>query len=302
MVLIIGIVWICMLILKERRQTRYEGFEDAAKPAAAAAATVAVATMMRKPVDVALWLEHHRKIGIRKFYIRLEDSPGTVAFLKDQPDVEFEEGKSGTENNYTLQVDRQVAFVNTILPKALAEGIDWVFHIDVDELLEGDPVQVMGAIPSTFKIAKLKNAEAVYEEEEGTCFSAKRFIRCDKGGPCTAYVNGKGAGRAVEGVRCGGAHDFQYNGKHGDKETCYEIPFEDLHILHYDSCTLGMWMEKFKHMSKKAKLEDIVFPYYRKSLDAATQAADVYKEHKMRDPDSMDKEWTYIRSGGPITF
>jgi hypothetical protein len=254
---------------------------------------VAIAVMMRRPTDVALWMEHHRNAGIGRFYVRIEDSPGVVAYLRTQEDVYYEVGKSDEENNYTNQITRQRDFVNSILPRAREEGMDWVIHIDIDELLEGDVLGVLAKIPATQLIGKLKNAEAVYEEGEPTCFSAKKFIRCDKGGPCTAYVNGKGCGRPVEGVTLGGAHDFVYNGV-VDPTVTYQIPFDDLHVLHYDSCTLGSWLEKFAHMSKKAKLDDIVFPYYKKSIEVAVQAKDVYEKNKMRK--DMHPNWTYYRT------
>lgn len=252
----------------------------------------AIAVMMRKPTDVALWFDHHRKAGISRFYVRLEDSPGVAAFLKTQADVYFEEGKSDEENNYTNQITRQRDFVNSVLPMAQKEGVEWLFHIDVDELLEGNIDATLAAVPKNLLIGKLKNAEAVYGEGEPTCFSAKQFIRCDKGGPCTAYVNGKGVARPVAGVTLGGAHDFVYKGV-VDPVVTYQLPFDDLHVLHYDSCTLGTWLEKFAHMSKKAKLDDIVFPYYKKSIEVAVKAKELYKENKMRA--DMDPAWTYTR-------
>lgn len=254
---------------------------------------LAIAVMMRRPTDVALWFEHHRNVGIGRFYVRVEDSPGVAAYLRTQDDIYFEEGQSDEENNYTNQITRQRDFVNKMLPKAREEGIDWVIHIDVDELLEGDVKQTLNSIPTNMFIGKLKNAEAVYAEGEPTCFSAKKFIRCDKGGPCTAYVNGKGCGRPVDGVTLGGAHDFVYKGVVNPKVT-YQIPFDDLHVLHYDSCTLGAWLEKFAHMSKKAKLDDIVFPYYKKSIEVAVKAKELYKENKMRE--DLDPSVTYSRT------
>ena len=284
--LILGILIVVVFIWKQNPPTTNSSSPSSLK--------VAIALMMRKPTDVALWFEHHRNIGISRFYIRVEDSPGTVAFLKTQSDVYFEEGVSDTENNYTKLITRQLNFMNSILPKAREEGVEWIFHIDVDELLEGDLIHTLEYIPSTMLIGKLKNAEAVYTEDEPTCFSAKRFIRCDKGGPCKAYVNGKSCARPVKGVTLGGPHDFTYNGK-VDPVVTYQIPFEDLHVLHYDSCNLGTWLEKFAHMSKKAKLDDIVFPYYKKSIEVAVKAKEVYKENKMPSETAISP-WLYTRS------
>lgn len=262
------------------------------KPESQHRVKVAMALLVRKPTDLLLWFEHHRKAGISRFYIRLEDSPGTAAYLRTQEDVYFEEGTSDEENNYTGLIERQKIFVNAILPKAKADGMEWIFHVDSDELLEGDVLGTLESMPPDVLIGKLKNAEAVYTDGEPTCFSAKRFIRCDKGGPCTAYVNGKGVGRLVDGVTLGGPHDFVYKGKVDPKVT-YQIPFEDLHILHYDSCTLGAWLEKFAHIAKKAKMDDIVFPYYKKSIEVATKAKDLYAETKMRE--DLNPKWTYER-------
>ncbi len=253
---------------------------------------VGIAVLMRKPTDVNLWFEHHRNAGISQFYVRLEDSPSVAAYLRTLDDVYFEEGESDPENNYTTFQTRQREFVNKMLPIARSDGMEWLFHIDVDELLEGDILKTLGNIPKTQLIGKLKNAEAVYGEGEPTCFSAKKFIRCDKGGPCTAYVNGKGVGRVVDGVTLGGPHDFVYKGK-VDPAVTYQIPFDDLHVLHYDSCTLGTWLEKFAHMSKKAKLDDIVFPYYKKSIEVAVKAKELYRENKMRE--DIDPAVQYVR-------
>ena len=55
---------------------------------------IAIATQVRRPIDFPLWLKYHRNFGIKKFYIRLEDSPGTAEYLRTiQPndDIFFEE-------------------------------------------------------------------------------------------------------------------------------------------------------------------------------------------------------------------
>ncbi len=282
--LIVAIIIVFVYIRRETVEPL--DFQHKSKP------KLGIAVLMRKPTDVALWFEHHRKVGIDRFYVRVEDTPAVVAYLRTQDDVFFEEGESDPENNYTTFQNRQRAFTDKMLAKAADDGLDWLFHIDVDELLEGNVLETMAAIPSNMLIGKLKNAEAVYQDGEPTCFSAKKFIRCDKGGPCTAYVNGKGVARPVEGVTLGGPHDFVYKGK-VDPAVTYQIPFDDLHVLHYDSCTLGTWLEKFAHLSKKANLDEIVFPYYKKSIEVAVKAKELYKENKMRE--DMDPAWTYQR-------
>lgn len=295
--LLLGIFIVLVLIWKNKATAGETNIANI-NPNVKAPVKVAVAALMRKPIDLMLWLEHHRReAGVYRFYIRLEDSPGVAAFLRTQPDVWFMEAESDRENNYTTLQKRQIDFVNTVaLPKAREDGVDWVFHTDVDELIEGNTVKVLGALPDEILVGKLENAEAVYSEEEPTCFSAKKFIRCGAGGPCTAYANGKGCGRTVDGVQLIGPHDFGYKGRIDDTVT-RKIPFDDIHVFHYDSCTIGSWLEKFQHLSKNAKLEEIVFPYYKKSIEAAQGAVAVYKEHKMDTGNrKMDPAWTYNRS------
>lgn len=291
-----GIFILLLLIWRTKQSTTVSLCQqESVNPNTKSPVKVAIAALMRKPIDIMLWLEHHRKeAGMYRFYIRLEDSPGVAAFLKTQPDVWFVESESDRENNYTTLQKRQIEFVNMVLPMARNDGVDWVFHTDVDELIEGNAATVLGSLPANTLVGKVENAEAVYSEEEPTCFSAKKFIRCSAGGPCTAYVNGKGCGRTVEGVELIGPHDFGYKGKI-DNDVTKRIPFDDLHVLHYDSCTIGSWLEKFQHLSKSAKLDEIVFPYYKKSIEAAQKAVTVYKEHKMDTGKEMNPAWTYTR-------
>jgi hypothetical protein len=242
---------------------------------------LALATMMRRPTDVVLWLNAHRAAGVGRFYVRAEDSPDLVAFLTGQPDVEVEAGHSGTDN-YTSMQARQVAFVNRALGAAATAGdVAWLFHVDADELLDGD-FRVLGRLPASVKTVKLQNAEALYSDSEASCFSATKFVRCSSGGPCTSYANGKAGGRVEPGVQCAGPHDFSHQ---GSLEST-GLPFEDVRVLHFDSCTIGAWLEKFAHLLKglkrdaAGKPDAVPFPFYVDSMRAAEAAAAVYRAHK----------------------
>lgn len=263
---------------------------------------VAFATFMRKPIDLPLWLKYHRKQGTRRFYIRLEDSPSWEEYLKNMPDVVLEVGSSDKSgNNYSTLIDRQRDYVNKILRKIRETGdVDWLIHIDADELLYGDISEIL-RLPDTIKTVKLENAEAVFkDEDQETCFSAKNFLRCGRNAPCKSYVNGKSAGRAQDAeVALAGPHDFAYRGEiSGDFQ--YNMPFEKLRILHYDSCTAGSWIEKFIHLSKNDKGEN-PFPYYKSSIESVKKAYDVYKENKMPDLGQIPTEQVFsVRA--PVVF
>jgi hypothetical protein len=251
---------------------------------------IAIACLMRKPIDLPEWLTHHRNIGITKFYIRLEDSPTFVDYLQTQSDVSYissESDRSG--NNYETLQTRQGEYVNKCLEDAMSEGIDWVFHIDADELLHGD-LSFLDELDTNYKCLAIQNAEAVFEEGQDSCFAAKKFLKCSEGAACKSYVNGKAAGRAEQGVSSHGPHAFKYDGAEG---STYNVAFDVLHVLHYDSCSFGSWAEKYIHLSKTDKKNDIPFSYYKDSIDAVEKAYAIYKQYKMTLPESMDNKHLY---------
>ena len=84
---------------------------------------------------------------------------------------------------------RQDAWVTQALDWALQGGtIDWMIHIDNDELLHGS----LSALDDVQKkehiiCARMRNAEAVYDDpsaqEHDGCFAAVRFRRCGDAQP-----------------------------------------------------------------------------------------------------------------------
>ena len=245
---------------------------------------IAFVSLIRNPIDLPLWLKYHRKMGIRRFFIRLEDSPSWEEYLKDMPDVVLEIGKSDKSgNNYSKLIDRQVEFVNATLRRAAKmNDIEWLVHIDADELLHGD-ISKLANLPDKIKTIKLENAEAIFDKtKQDTCFSAKDFLRCGKNAPCKSYINGKPIGRIHDpDVSLAGPHDFAYNGKiDGEGSFQYKMPFETLHILHFEGCTFGAWVEKFFHLSKNDKADN-PFPYYKTSIETAKTAHKLYEKNKM---------------------
>ncbi len=254
----------------------------------------AIALLMRKPEDLPLWIKHHRELGISKFYIRMEDTPGWDEFLKAQPDVEFELAESDKANNYNTLQTRQLDFVNKTIKKAQQDGIAWLFHIDADELLEGD-LATLDTLSPDIKTITMQNVEAVYDGTEKTCFDARRFKRCAEKNICRSYGNGKSAGRIEPGVSLKGPHNFGYNGDH-NKNTI-RIEFKDLHVLHFDSCSFGAWAEKFQHLSKGSTNKDTTpFPYYEESKKIAASAYETYMKTVGESGEKENDKDIYVRN------
>lgn len=251
---------------------------------------VAVASLVRKPSDISIWLDKLREIGVVHFFLRIEDTVELKEFLMQQSDVTFEMGASSKGNNYESLQRRQIDFVNKSIKSASAKGIDWIFHIDSDELLEGS-FDFLDTLDPSYKCVKIENVEAIYNEDEESCFSSKKFIKCSKSGAmCRSYVNGKSGGLVSEHLRLAGPHDFSYKGDVGG-DTTYRVPFEDLHVLHFDSCTFGSWVEKFKHLSKEG--QGIPFRYYNDSIKQVQNAYNTYKEYTMSNID-INKDHIHV--------
>lgn len=276
LLIVLSFLLFCLVCLYYVRIHHREAFEESG-------VRIGIAALIRKPIDLPLWLRYHRKFGVKKFYIRLEDSPGWEDFLKAQPDVWFEIAESDRQgNNFQTLMYRQVEFVTRILRNGTVRDLDWLFHIDCDELMHGSLEFLKGLSPD-IKVVNMENAEAVFDENNmDTCFKATHFLRCGiEGTPCKSYVNGKSGGRVEAGVTLAGPHNFAWKGEYTGAHV-HKVPFEILHVLHFDSCSFGAWAEKFRHMGKNIK-DPIPFVHYMESIGAANAAFDVFKKIKMAD-------------------
>lgn len=239
---------------------------------------VGIVSMMRNPKNVDIWLDYHRSIGVSKFYIRLEDTSELVNFLKNQTDVVLTQGVSeGTDEYNSIQI-RQCTHVDNSLR---FRDVDWLIHIDSDELLKGD-LKELSDLPVTIRTFRMKNKEAVYAKvpmDGDVCFQAKRFRECsDANSGCISYGNGKGGGRAASDVSCHGPHRFK-SAQGQEREV-------SLYVEHYESCDFEQYKSKFKQLAQNAQTSTVPFPYYRESIDAARsdddeKLKDVFRKYRV---------------------
>mmetsp|Transcript_7113 Transcript_7113/g.29594 ORF Transcript_7113/g.29594 Transcript_7113/m.29594 type:complete len:272 (-) Transcript_7113:744-1559(-) len=174
-------------------------------------------------------------------------------------------------------MDRQALHVASTIPRARAAGVDWLLHIDDDELLFcPGGLQALWATMCQFSAcvcdAHLHNIEAL--ACEGTCSSP--YLTCTSFVVSTArfssYTNGKSFGRlSSQGLRAHGPHHFR-----GDlmpiRSSSKNIPPYVAVVLHYESCTFERWLHKFRQLADRhswdARLvSKLPFSFYRESLD-----------------------------------
>jgi hypothetical protein len=272
------LVVVILLIFKESLK---EGFEDAyTEPHVT---KVGIVSMMKKPKNIETWLQKHRDLGISKFYIRLEQTPELEKVLK-QDDIYLQIGASSGVDEYNDIQTRQIKWIDEALPIAAKDGIDWLVHIDSDEILDGDLDEIRD-LPFTTHTFWMQNVEAVYEDvptESDNCFVAAKFLNCEKA-RCVSYVNGKSGGRTLPGVSSNGPHRFKSSNNS-------EVKLKML-VEHYESCDFNTYREKFTRLANKPKLDSIPFPYYKDSIKAAGYGNDalecVFSKYRTVDGDSV---------------
>ncbi|KAJ1452917.1 hypothetical protein M885DRAFT_525590 [Pelagophyceae sp. CCMP2097] len=234
-------------------------------------------TMTKRPLDLDHWLAYHfHVVGVRKFFIQVEDSPEVAALLLAPPWNEFVDVTfvSKTARDYFVQMDRQAVHVAASLPRAKAADIDWLIHVDDDELLfcpHGAPAfwATLALAPAHVHDVHVANLEAL---APGGCAhpfaTCTRFIAATS--RFTSYTNGKSIGRvAAPGLRAHGPHHFRSSAP-GNAQTL-NLDAACCVVLHYESCTFERWRRKFGDLAKQhggdaAVLEKLPFPFYRDSL------------------------------------
>jgi hypothetical protein len=240
---------------------------------------VAIVSMIKDPKNIQVWLDRHRKTGIQYFFIRLEESPDTLQFLKTQPDVYVKVGESDGVNEYDNIQVRQEKWVNEALKLAAKShpSLQWMIHIDSDELVVGD-LAALHQLPDTVRTVWFQNVEAKFRDipsVEDSCFDAARFVNCaEEPGQCAAYGNGKSAGRIAPDVSAHGPHRF----KSDRSVRGADDKVDQILVEHYESCDFDMYKKKFKSLAVQDKKMNIPFSYYNESIDAAKTGSDVQLE------------------------
>lgn len=249
---------------------------------------VGLACMMKAPKDIDYWLNYHIKKGVDYFYIRLEDTPELHEYFAKYPNVKLEIGSSRdpikTPKTYDTQVERQREYLTRAIEWSIDKGIDWLIHIDSDELVDCEG-NIKGAIKEEVRKNRnigtiiMDNYEAQYDKinkANDFCFVSKKFIKCSEGG-CASYANGKSIGKVSRHLHELGVHRF------GTSNNSKEIISSLLRVLHFESCDFKQYVNKFLRLASTESME-YPFKFYNDSLSVARSDA-----CKVNDQDCMKK-------------
>ena len=269
---------------------------------------VGIISSQRQPPDPFDWMRYHVDVGIDAFYIIFEDTPDTPALMqlhaaalgkeKNRNVTLYTETRSfdrSTEDNYTDLQTRQADWVDRMVDKARSEGVDWVFHIDDDEILypgsqsaRSTWPQVLSKVPTTCASVHLQNWEAFSPPQPKSSWltdDGVRFLPQKCAHLYSAYGNGKSGSRTAKGQASHGPHHFQ-----GGKE-CELTPDQGI-LAHFEALAMGpddvppeRWVEK-----NRLRVNDDMSRIPFEATHAAVKAV------VSGDPDAMARTWSKYRS------
>ena len=236
---------------------------------------IGIATLTKNPIEYDKWLSYQFDVlKIDYIFIQIEDTPN----LKDEIYSKYTTDEIFINDIMTIDIKnqyedlqkRQMKFLQYCIEQCKQKKIQFLLHIDDDELLyvskENDN-NIKNLIIKKKLITSLlnytdfhfKNIEAVYPDDISNCFQTQYFIDCYKD-QCRSYANGKSMGRISSKLRPNGPHHFNgHTLKISDNDAC---------ILHFDSCNFKKWKQKFTNLANlsKKELKKIPFSYYRNSI------------------------------------
>ena len=183
-------------------------------------------------------MRYHRTLGIYHVFVHVEDTPELLPLLHSDEFADFVTVTTGNDNsvdthnptssdNYYTLMQRQERQVRRSVAESRAMSMDWIFHVDDDELLFFDtPFSriVDGLAPGVTCIV-LVNIEAAPKALDSECiFEDIQVFTQHK---MLAYRNGKSAGRVA---------DSDWHGPHRFTGSYHVVPVARACVLHFESC------------------------------------------------------------------
>lgn len=228
---------------------------------------VAIVCMTRCPNHLIQWIEYHLGIGFSRIYLRLE---GERILEMGMPLQQYREVIVLEQEVAPMgaQMARQEFLVEEAIKRAKEESVDYLLHIDDDELFHGKHMAGLQGLVREMEDVQggewdfmiFDNVEAIYPHEisdqSKTCFDKTTWFHDCYDSPCRGYGNGKSMTKIdIEDPGPLGVHFF--------RGRSVRVPKTLGMILHYESCDFDLWMIKFKTLK-----ESTDFPFYENSKEA----------------------------------
>jgi len=237
---------------------------------------VAMVTMTRKPTNLDSWVAHQfDRLDISHLYLYFDYTPHLVNYFTNQVeriDLRYREKMTIIEmteewrqnQNYISGITRdrseenryrQTLIVQHAINQALDINLDWIFHIDTDELIHLWHNETLPLFLSMINYHDPKHMNqtfafrnwevAVEHGHYENCFLEGKWFRTQTRG-FIAYGNGKGFGRLSPYLRPWGVHRFRSSILPRD----VHIPATEMVLLHYPCCNVDQFVTKYRNLGK----------------------------------------------------
>ena len=230
-------------------------------------ARICVVATVREPVTIIeSFIRYHLAIGVERLFLFFDDphdeaigvARGYSQVTAIPSDAALRDRQRGLRIYPSVALfahevmARQILNVETAIELALQMELDWIIHIDGDELFFGAaPVsQFFDCVPHAIGQISFRNFEGVPETWDVSNYfhEVTLFKRHDHLLPSNSltdyrlfrsrenyllgYGNGKSAARVVAGLLLSGVHCFSTTNVHPQRVDCSGSPV----ILHYINC------------------------------------------------------------------
>ena len=210
---------------------------------------IGIVTTVKNPHQINDWIKYHLKIGFVKLYIVLDDENENIQYDDNRVKI-LKNNKQWRDNligpnhlqelldQYDIEVmSRQIVNFNTIREIAKKDKINWLLHIDADELFYTENNSLETIFDNKYDTIKFDNYEMIPTNDNyRNCFQEGIMFKTDKN-TYLAYVNGKSAVKVNSNSEIIGVHGFLGG-------SYYESPIGK--ILHYPSCNFNEYLTKYK--------------------------------------------------------
>jgi hypothetical protein len=275
------------------------------------------------------FVEYHQFIGFSHFFLFFDDPededmrlvsdiPGVkVIPVTPQLRVQHPELESFTSKWYDKKIMARQEFHASVAMKWACDELDWLFHLDSDELFyckSLDVQSVLRCVPEEVEQIVFGNYEGICEKIDAKNIFAevqlfKRNIKflseagievIPKYGPLknffSGYGNGKAASRCKKGVVADGCHRFFHSNGSPLKTLIHD---ESAVILHYFNCGFAQFKEKYnilgEYTDKYFDQFKIPFPVHLKAHEAVSSGDSgrmiaSYREHHLFDEPELKEK------------
>jgi hypothetical protein len=215
---------------------------------------VGIATTVKNPHQLNDWIKYHLKIGFTKLYIVFDDenentnyiiNNSSVVIFKNDDNWKKELLKLPGMDNFKTDkkevMSRQILNFANVRNYAQKDGIEWLLHIDADELFYPSNSSLDTIFNNKYDSISFQNLEMIPDKDNyDNCFKEGVNFKINPG-IFNAYSNGKSAVKVNSIAVIGGVHNF-----FGGNDTRSDIG----KILHYPSCNFNEYVNKYKILGK----------------------------------------------------